>query len=181
MADDTNFCDGRLRLTAFLRVAEHDLPQRPSRFKRRMPLTGEEHSGTAALERAESESEPETPSNPDEHPSLAVGAEIAPPHSPAPPDVTPNESIAISDRTVVEPQKPTIGKDRIRNKGPIARRQRADEPLSAGRLKTSRTPKRRLPLNTLPLLRTTTSDGLPDPVVRSVQIVPSPCIPELMR
>lgn len=165
MADDANFCDGRLRLTAFLRVVEHDLPQRPSRFKRRMPLTGEQHSGTNALEMAESESTPETPSNPDEYSSLAVGAGIDLPHFPAPPDVPPNENFAVSDRPVIEQPNSWVDKGRLRKKGSIAHAQLAGEPQSARRPKTSSTPKRRLPVNVLPLLRTTTSDGLPDPVV----------------
>jgi hypothetical protein len=36
MADDANFVGGRLRLAAFLRTVEDDVPQRPSRFKRRL-------------------------------------------------------------------------------------------------------------------------------------------------
>ncbi|KAF2032593.1 hypothetical protein EK21DRAFT_86912 [Setomelanomma holmii] len=37
MDDDVNFCGGRLRLAAFLRVVEKGIPERPARFKRRVP------------------------------------------------------------------------------------------------------------------------------------------------
>jgi hypothetical protein len=37
MDDDASFRGGRLRLTAFLRVVENGIPERPSRFKRRVP------------------------------------------------------------------------------------------------------------------------------------------------
>jgi hypothetical protein len=46
MADDANFCGGHLRLTAFLRIVENNMPQRPARFKRRLPLFAELTHGT---------------------------------------------------------------------------------------------------------------------------------------
>jgi hypothetical protein len=46
MDDDANFCGGRLRLTAFLRIVEHNMPQRPTRFKRRWPLFADLTHGT---------------------------------------------------------------------------------------------------------------------------------------
>ncbi|KAF1919693.1 hypothetical protein BDU57DRAFT_536642 [Ampelomyces quisqualis] len=152
MADDANFCNGRLRLIAFLRVVEHDLPQRPSRFKQRMPLAGEEHGRTVASELLEAESALRIPRVREEVPSLDVEAEFDAPRSPALVEVGSNESIAVSDIAV------------LGHRNSIAHPQRADKPLSAGHPNPPSTQKRRFPVKGLALLRTTTSHGLPDPV-----------------
>jgi hypothetical protein len=115
MADDANFCGGRLRLAAFLRVVEYDMPQRPSRLKRRiMPLVEELPVNAAACE---------------------------------PKGATTTTKASIATRI------PQVLRAKV----------------SSGRSRAPpRTRKRRLPVNGLALLRTTTSDGLPEPGVRSV-------------
>jgi hypothetical protein len=115
MADDANFYGGRLRLTAFLRVVEHDRPQRPSRLKRRiMPLVEEIPLNVAAWE----------------------------------PKGAANTTAAATATQIPRVSRVTVSSGRSR------------APL--------RTRKRRLPVNGLALLRTTTSDALPEPGVRGV-------------
>jgi hypothetical protein len=117
MVDDVNFCGGQLRLAAFLRVVEYDMPQRPSRLKRRiMPLVDQFPVNAAACE-----------------PNGAANA---------------TEASAAT-------QIPQVSRAKVSG--------RSRAPL--------RTRKRRLPVNGLALLRTTTTDGLPEPGVRSVMIV----------
>jgi hypothetical protein len=166
MAGDTNFCDGRLRLTAFLRVMEHGLPQRPSRFKRRVPRAGEDYRGTAATDRAESGTVSKTSGNPEKSPSLAADAGLNLPHCPPPPaEVTIDESNTIPDRTLTEQRKTKVDKARLLEMESIAHPRQANEHLTAGYSRPSSTRKRRLTVKGLALVRTTTSNGLPDPVV----------------
>ena len=152
MADDANFCGGRLRLAAFLRVVENDMPQRPSRFKRRVPLVEEmprelNHNlvGIADFSVA---------TNDYDNPRLS----------------TPTDSNLNSDdpdagtnkgRPTTKPTK------QARQKSGVAHTSRAKGSSSKSH-KPSSTRKRWLPVNSLALLRTTTSDGLPEPSVRGV-------------
>lgn len=165
MADDANFCGGQLRLTTFLRVVEHDLPQRPSRLKRRVPFAGEEHRRTTATEIRESDKVSLTPGSPKESPSLAADGERDLPHSPAPLELNINESNAIPGRAFTEQRKSKVNKARLRKKDTIAHPRRANEPRSAGHPRPSTTRKRRSPVQGLALVRITDSNGLPDPVV----------------
>jgi hypothetical protein len=112
MTDDANFCDGRLRLRAFLRVVENDMPQRPSRFKRR-------------------------------HMQPAENA----PFDPAGHEPKASANITKAANTTPVPHQTEIRKSSTRSREPL------------------RTRKRKLPVNCLALLQTTTSDGLPEPGV----------------
>jgi hypothetical protein len=112
MTDDANFCGGRLRLSAFLRVVENDMPRHPSRFKRR-----------------HIQSVTDVPLDPAFH-QANIAANIT------------EAAIATPLPRVSDSKKSST---------------RSREPL--------RTRKRKLPVNGLALLRTTTSDGLPEPGV----------------
>jgi hypothetical protein len=207
--EDANFYNGRLRLTTFLRVVEN-MPQRPSRFKRRLKTSDErvrEASGGPLRDSEHQEAETmlvdqpwpshspvpldaaatisdgnahvrsghttvNTASKPDA--PLLPPTQFDFPHSPPPADsiletsdnhvdVTDeaddglaglNEALSIKTPkgTRKEPVVTTSSKPRVsKNPG-----------------ESSSTRKRRLPVNGLALLRTTTAVGLPEPSVRTV-------------
>lgn len=177
MADDANFVGGRLRLAAFLRVVETDMPQRPSRFKRRSTfrdLARESnpaevsHIGDSSTLDASKQnrtlraSEGDTADEPT-HP----GAEFDLPRSRTTTDVDSgrqDESEFTCFKGQLTSAKP---KKRAKSTKQVARIAKVKGASSIPQ-KISDTRRRRLPVNSLPLLRMTTCDGLPEPGVRSV-------------
>lgn len=184
MANDADFTGGRLRLTAFLRAVEHGMPQRPSRFRRKVQLP--------EVASAESNDEPNvvTPcavetSHPLEDDAVQ-GMEsksqiVGPSHAGAGHCVPSSQNLGESTFTELEGQESKTSKDPPIDATTIPQ---TDMTAVAQRTATKRPPKQarspllprkiqkiRLPVNCLPLLRTTTSDGLPDPFVREKQAV----------
>jgi hypothetical protein len=198
--DVANCCGDRLRLTTFLRIVENGMPQRPSRFRRRIPPVEEdtyesrqlvrEHAcpSDAALNANASDAAPdhlvtlghscaEKPKKPDDTRDTATSQEgtsdtakiFAPagsvyeiPRSPTPDVSLPGPSdINKTDLNA----KPTPSKERTSNevinqaqeKSIVVALERSARPAAS-----SSTRKRHLPVHGLTLLRTTTSDGLPE-------------------
>jgi hypothetical protein len=177
MTHDANFVDNRLRLTAFLRVVEEGIPPWPSRFRRRIQMPDE----TAELPVATSQSQTATVEK-----RVATGVEVGvwnedeteyrlQPGSiydvPLSPTSTRSSPASGDDQDVYERQSPvqrqpdTSGSAKFAHQAgtavPVKVKKASRKPLGS-----SSTRKRRLPVNELALLRTTTSDGLPQPGVR---------------
>jgi hypothetical protein len=172
MADDTNFCGGRLRLAAFLRVVESDMPQRPSRCKRRVLS-----SRSAQSELPDKDHVVEPCNALMDVLGLAAGARLpaeAPRstsirstdlNSPILEDKTSNENSGTHVEKQINKQ-PVASKIRERvGKSPKVTHAPEAEDQSTNSRKPSRVKKRRLPVNSLAMIRTTTSDGLPEPGV----------------
>jgi hypothetical protein len=207
MMHNANFVDNRLRLTAFLRVVEEGMPQRPSRFTRRSRVANKTAGFSVAT------SPPHTNQvvpAPDAHQGLSIQGSASPnaisiaaavenegtidtefgqfeenetenraqsssiydiPLSPIPTE-TRSSPASGDNQAALERQSP--GR-RQQDSNPSAKfRQKARTAVlvkakkaSGKPLGSSSTRKRRLPVNELALLRTTTSDGLPQPGVRS--------------
>jgi hypothetical protein len=186
MADDANFCGGRLRLTAFLRVVENGIPPRPSRFKRRVALVEESSQDPVRLELSCTENTTNVQDAPVSDRSYEAGAEVLSevpprtcsefdiPRSPTPTHARPClgldehfDFVSNMQAGTTEQRSPihTIKQARAENADVHIQK---DEATSGGCQRPSDTRKRRLPVNGLALLRTTTLDGLPKPSVRSV-------------
>lgn len=215
MADDANFVNGRLRLTAFLRLIENELPSRPSRFRRRDPVSAEQshlsfleaappigvplvlkpEHGIPAVDLAISQTLPQT-----NHIQCNVAEELVAPHndiaraglplqrnSPYDLSALPDFSERCSNRTTEDNgesrcgylpvEQPRIVRSSMeRHPSALPSDQTSQQARKAPTVKprktshrryVSRSPrKRRLPVNELPLIRTTTADGLPQPEVR---------------
>jgi hypothetical protein len=150
MADDANFVGGRLRLAAFLRVVENDMPQRPSRFKRRLPPKDYAREpnpaelpriGDDVLLDTEFDLQRSGAAHVDAGKHEGSGSACAKGQYTSP---------KIEQRTEKTKRVPRVAKLKKQSSG-------------LHRFPDSRT--RRLPVNGLALLRTTTSDGLPEPGV----------------
>lgn len=148
MADDVNFCGKYLRLTAFLRVVQNELPQRPARFQQherffeRLPGSQMRNHVTnhGSIRNCNSLQAPTTA-----YPSLNIG------------DAAGGEPVLnnedLDNTTPAQPQS--------------ARKKHAiDQKLFSKTRHTSGNQKQHQCINGLALLRTTTLDGLPDPHVR---------------
>jgi hypothetical protein len=187
MGHDENFCGDRLRMTAFLRVVE-SVPERPSRFRRRLPEKNDEHQtgrsditdgpskfGTLAVGPA-TLSCPSSAgtTDPERSQEDSMHTPVSGTNDPAilPDDgQDPEESLALSevrstatgsqsllqngnnewDSTTLHSPSKRVSVYASSAKKTDARANRASD-----------TRKRRLPVNELPLVRTTTEDGLPD-------------------
>lgn len=170
MPHEAEFCGDRLRLSAFLRVVGNGMPQRPARFRRRLQVTDNNPESPACRDTMQKEHAfPQTT-----YSEQFIDATVAEPvyslipeeptltsetHSPAPRTSNIDGTVSLSlqdvqmvntfpvseERKLTMVPTPTSGKT---CKGPSSRR------------------RRRLPVNELALLRTTSSDGLPQPNVR---------------
>ncbi|KAH7394978.1 hypothetical protein DE146DRAFT_66731 [Phaeosphaeria sp. MPI-PUGE-AT-0046c] len=176
MADDTNFSGGRLRLTAFLRAVENGMPQRPSRFRRRMQLSRE---GTAELNDSNFFYTPCTGRTDSRHMDNAVqGMETdaqkeGPSHArvghrvPSSPNLEEITSIDLDGYGSKNPWRAPVNAKSIRqtSETATAHRTATKGPIRQTRSLTrpQKSQKRQLPGDCLPLIRTSTSDGLPDP------------------
>ena len=161
MAHEADFCGDRLRLTAFLRFAD-GVPKRPTRFKRRTrPVEAAEasrHGQSAPIE------------NPlvgrlvcGEFPTDLSVSDIAR-------SATPDELLvgtmrdSRSQRDRGRPDSVQIASIRQAENCATAVAV-AKSPMKSCKTSSTRR-RRRLPVNELVLLRTTSSDGLPRPSVR---------------
>jgi hypothetical protein len=173
MADDANFVGGRLRLAAFLRTVEDDVPQRPSRFKRRLsskhfvrepdsaeipcigddvlPDVSEQDRSRGAAGGVSAEEAP------------IPGTEFDLPRSGAA-DVVAGKHDGSDSACAKRQYSSAKTEKRTKNTKQVARVAKLKKQSSVLH-KSSDTRKRRLPVNGLALLRTTTSDGLPEPGV----------------
>jgi hypothetical protein len=168
MADDANFVGGRLRLAAFLRTVETDMPQRPSRFKRRLPSKHFAREPDSAeiprigddvlpdiseqgRSRGAAEEAP-TPGTEFDLPRSGVADVVAGKHDGS------DSACAKRQYTSAKTEK------RTKNTKQVARVTMLKKQFGVFH-KSSDTRKRRLPVNGLALLRTTISDGLPEPGV----------------
>jgi hypothetical protein len=184
MPDDANFCDGRLRLTAFLRVVANGMPPRPSRFKRRVPLEQTSHDNSALQEplrlkdwledlpsptssrtpRPDTEAESEVPSAQD------TDFNVTRPPTPMRLHVYPYSGIRLG----VGSSNGQSDHEQRTTAHAILQAFTDERAVQARKIKIkpSRPPKaidtrkRPLPTTGLALVRTTTSDGLPNPSVR---------------
>lgn len=210
MFDDANFCRGRLRLAAFLRIVQNDGPRRPTRFRSRIPLAErkDDQSNGPLTEDTDSSVE-ESPSRDGAH-TPVYGTCGSLPRAETPPSLAGCQSSQIQSdgqsgwrksanfdlnipcsssptRLNARSDHETIGEQgngrtsgnnqstlqatgRSNNITKVVHKRR---PMtsSTNPAKSLRTRKRRLPVSGLALLRTTTSDGLPIPSVRSLASV----------
>ncbi|KAF2188230.1 hypothetical protein K469DRAFT_91965 [Zopfia rhizophila CBS 207.26] len=193
MAHNEDFCGDRLRLTAFLRVIEN-MPRRPSRFHKRLRSSNQQTdksqkddsapSGHAqssvSLFLAQSDeslalSEVELVTSPLERRSSGGKAHDSYtneyPNDPVslPPEEDIGKSVGdhIDDTATMETtdlREPPITKSRKR-KGLVLYKVNT-KPQDDASIKVTGGHKRRLPVNGLALVRTSTADGLPDRAVR---------------
>lgn len=150
MAHDADFAGDRLRLSAFLRIVQN-LPQRPARCRRRAgpSIAGDDHVPAPASDDAQTvptSSRREISPCPDSLPEEDATAEVSNETSPVP-------EIGREEDPPIPSPKPTA----LHVYSP---KERKADPRQRGPSNTAR--KRRLPVNELTLVRTTTADGLPD-------------------
>jgi hypothetical protein len=195
--NDANFSGNRLRLTAFLRVVGN-VPLRPSRLRRRIqhfePHTEESHQlitedihrndATVDLNASKSVSDGPQDTTTSQEGGNDNSITIAPtdvyeiPRSPTQeaPLLTPSDKHSIelngSDRNVTgRNAAPSSRNEQTGSKFAVMRTPRPIE-TSASAAKSSGSRKRRLPpVNALALLRTSTSDGLPEPSVGCLRLM----------
>lgn len=178
---DANFHHGRLRLSIFLRAVEQsDMPQRPSRFRRRFKASDE--SSRELNDRPVQDGDHQEPG------TCALIDSPSPIHSPAPSDPIATVSDkathvpnSLEDRLETSDDHADVADDiaerltglseppSIQNT-PRTRKQLEVTTSSKTRVykahsDSSSTRKRRLPVNCLALLRTSTLEGLPEPGV----------------
>lgn len=148
---DANFHDGQLRISAYLRTVGKGLPPRPKRNNRRRKIV--EENGQTSRERANTNNDdpfsPSTSKTVDVHPLFIE---------------TGDEKTKEIQRLTPSPKNSPSP----RQKTPITRQKEIAVKALSGNQGSSHTRKRRLPVNQLALLRTTSSQGLPDPSVRSI-------------
>jgi hypothetical protein len=184
MDHDANFVGGRLRLATFLRVVELEMPQRPSRFQRRMQSVG--HQSQVSIRLPSGDIEPPTVAASmdgetfDQHKetgslfdnreatpksTVPAGSVFEVPRSPTSADPCSGFDHFSSLHGEHEPgAKGTT--DQLEKRSRSARRLK-DQQVYYKATGSSSTRKRRLPVHGLALLRTTTTDGLPKPSVRN--------------
>ncbi|KAF2129596.1 hypothetical protein P153DRAFT_396853 [Dothidotthia symphoricarpi CBS 119687] len=192
MAHDANFCGDRLRLAAFLRIMEYGIPPRPTRFRRRVqavekPMRGSDPSptnqeysfvNTSAAIPIHGVSRPSTPE------ATTSGVDASRTHHSSPSNPLATDADSTYDippsHTSIEPyvglikdgiHEPTglqqqhanglLVKQSLQNAGIMSSSNSHKTPSKPR--PSSSTRKRRLPVNCLALMRTSTSDGLPEP------------------
>ena len=173
--DEANFSGDRLRLTTFLRVVEN-VPLRPSRFRRRVEhveqRTDESHQLLPVVDSTINlkASEP----IPDDDASLTIApADVyVIPRSPVleTPLLTPSDidGINLNGSDLIAAPSPRNEQAGIKVTRPDRERtavMRAPLEMSTSPAVSSGSRKRRLNVNALALLRTSTLDGLPEPSV----------------
>ena len=191
MAEKDDFCGDRLRLTAFLRIAEK-MPRRPARFRRR--LFEIEHK--QAMERSSpqlnawADHSPRTSNIPDHqspsteategsilntyrHASIASGPstsleEMDIPSTRVPSHISgpPRTSLDIRDLSAERPPGSRHVRTPVRKRPVVYSAKTMKAPGSPRGVPSARQEKR-LPVKGLALVRTLTEDGLPSPGVRS--------------
>jgi hypothetical protein len=149
---DANFHGNQLRLSAFLRIIGDGLPPRPTRCNRR--ATAEENRQMSR----------DCASIPIDKIPLSRASPVADVHTLLPDagDEEPEECrrlTSVSSNSL--PPRPET---------PMTQRQAKAAKAPTRNQGSSHTRKRRLPVNELALLRTTSSRGLPHPSVRSVDL-----------
>lgn len=156
MAHDANFVGNRLRLSAFLQCMEHgEMPTRPSRFRQSTQIMAEPARSLTPLSSRvncdvpvlEAYNGPLVLTSKASMKTTAITSDVA---EEAATDDEPLENNANKEgkKTSEDSIPTTVAEKTTRN----------NKGLSGN-------PKRRLPVNELALLRTTTLDGLPTPVV----------------
>lgn len=188
MADDADFSNGRLRLTAFLRVVENGLPQRPSRFRRKVQFSktaSTDLSDATSFEVSRTAGELPGQSHGDAIERVETRAEKAGPsqatidhRSPSPQDLEEGTFPNVTDHTTKTSMDVSTDAENTPHTGVTASAHQSATNRPAGPSikppqphksqniqKGRKGQKRRLPVNCLSLSRTTTTDGLPDPFV----------------
>jgi hypothetical protein len=191
MADEDDFCGGRLRLTALLRMAEN-MPERPARFRRRRVGDGQnqaaQHSpqqeGTLAADTTLTESIPRQEASPmemTENPAPEVHWHVSSASGLIVSQLEMDTDIArsrhsLSHRASGNTQTPpeqvsVVGPVRMRTplkKKPIVYSNKAKKKSDGGSSRGARSARRkRMPVKSLALIRTSTEDALPELGVRS--------------
>ncbi|KAH7089025.1 hypothetical protein FB567DRAFT_323024 [Paraphoma chrysanthemicola] len=197
MCDDANFRGGRLRLTAFLRVVENGIPERPSRFKRRVPSAAPLSETTKQHMNYIETSSIDTPAHTRCQPSssglpqmsrdvrVVLSSDVA--RGAPGTDVSPGGLLnpLTSKVSVHDPLRTSTPAASSRESGENKTEEdfnRSETSVVANVIESARAPqkskkdsnktnshgssstrKRRLPVQSLPLVRTITIDGLPDP------------------
>ena len=170
MPQEADFCGDRLRLSAFLRVVGNGMPKRPTRFRRRVPVTDDSLEPSTHFETTQEAST-------DAKTVFGKCLTKVPNVDPASSRV-PEQPNSMSDNLFTAPETDNEGgagfethedvefvklPPRLKERNPTAKTLTSKEPLKVSKHQR----KRRLPVNKLALLRTTSSDGLPLPSVRS--------------
>ena len=173
MPQEADFCGDRLRLSAFLRVVGNGMPKRPTRFRRRVPVTDDSLEPSTHFETTQEAST-------DAKTVFGKCLTKVPNVDPASSRV-PEQPNSMSDNLFTAPEIDNEGGDgfethgdvqivkstpRLKERNPTAKTLTSKEPLKVSKHQR----KRRLPVNKLALLRTTSSDGLPLPSVRGYPV-----------
>ncbi|KAH6614218.1 hypothetical protein C7974DRAFT_72912 [Boeremia exigua] len=181
MADpyEADFCGDRLRLSAFLRVVGDGMPQRPTRFKRRLRHSHHfsEGLGQDYSDRNGERANPTQKSTREGHSNDKFIIEASRSSKPK----------LNTLRSEHRPQAPALNNGNEHTRGRLEDSQPTDTEEQAVKLTSitavTRSPtkphtvpqirnRRRLPVNQLALLRTTSSDGLPQPSTYHVPAMP---------
>lgn len=194
MAHETNFCGDRLRMSAFLRVMEYGIPPRPRRFRHRvqvveepayesysvttdqtfspMVISSEQSIHNIPHPLTTEASTPNAEANHVRHSSLsnapAIDAdsihEIQYLPAPAEPYRGPVKDNHLESARPLQQHSNILTFNRYQQGPETNAHKTPSKPYGSSIIR-----KRRLPVTGLALLRTTTSDGLPAPSVRSSQ------------
>ncbi|KAH8728724.1 hypothetical protein GQ44DRAFT_824004 [Phaeosphaeriaceae sp. PMI808] len=179
MADDADFYGGRLRLAAFLRVVDNGMPQRPSRFKQRVPLVESQPHELTVHEPSDMEGTDKLSNALRSNLSL-VATDIVQTDSQAEAvfelgisrsstlldqriDCDKHDINGRKDRSSVDEKRTRAKATKSSHKNIRDVQIPAGNKSSSPTCKASFTRKRQLPVNGLALMRTTTSDFLPEP------------------
>lgn len=166
MSRSADFCGDRLRLSAFLRVLGDGMPPRPTRCRRRLPLTNDSSELPDQYDIS-----PEVPVLPEaaiagqpKKLSIAINSSPLSPY-----DSASTQGNVLTASTYCQEDQgtnPLHAPSRFANSLFTEREGALPCKIPAKVAKNRR--KRRLPVHQLALLRTTSSDGLPEPSVRAL-------------
>ncbi|KAF3045727.1 hypothetical protein E8E11_006319 [Didymella keratinophila] len=169
MTQEADFCGDRLRLSAFLRVVAEGLPQRPTRFRRR--VVDPNHSLDSSTQRDSSLLDAKSPSDQapalEQYPENAILKVVRSPSLQAPELAA--EDLRFASQNGSNPQSDCSQREHVQHSP--AQKQSVKRSSSPTTLKPSQKPRKisstrkrgHLPVNELALLRTMSSDGLPLP------------------
>ncbi|KAF9694566.1 hypothetical protein EKO04_007363 [Ascochyta lentis] len=172
MSYETDFRGDRLRLHAFLRVVDDGLPKRPSRFRRRFlavsdDLEASSHSISDYTNDTVASVQEASHEGPLNDVSFLDG--MRPPNPEQPLPAFEEQSLVTAEDSVQQRGYEQVGCASAKSNQQTEKRA-SDQPVTAATKahnKLRKTPstrhRRRIPVNELALLRTTSSDGLPQP------------------
>ena len=174
MSQEADFCGGRLRLTAFLRVVGDGMPPRPTRFRRRPHAADNGLDVSTSREAGTTDTgeiiTPDLGKRSNDTPTLGTPHLDSSVHLTSEPEhPLPESMVGSRDQRGGHQESQTNQQSSSLQKTEKRTRITITTNSSSKLCKTpSARKKRRLPVNELALLRTTSSNGLPQPSVRPI-------------